>query len=178
LSPWATAAWQPDLGTLQHLALVGIGVGALLALASARARMRAGHPRDAARDLAEHALVAAMAALADPLFAVGCYFIGVHAFRHTRRLACTTGVVGCDRVTEPSRGFVLRLLRVHWLSLPLMWLTALSFIPLCWLLGGFTLHAITVASIAFYMITTLPHHLLGLKLPKPDMSPASARSAD
>ena len=115
-----------------RLAIMAIRLDVLLAPASARARVRARHPRDA----------------------------------------------GCDRVAEPSRGFVLRLLRVHWLSLPLMWLTALSFIPLCWLLGGFTLHAITVASIAFYMITTLPHHLLGLKLPKPDMSPASAHSAD
>jgi hypothetical protein len=24
----------------------------------------------------------------------------------------------------------------------------------------------------FYMITTLPHHLLGLRLPRPDMPPA------
>jgi len=175
LSPWAAAAWWPDLGVLQQLALVGVAVGALLAVASAVARSRAGHGRDAARDLAEHALVAAMAALADPLFAVGCYFIGVHAFRHTRRLACTSilvfGIVGRDDA-KPAHGFMQRLLRVHWLSLPLMWPTALAFVPLCWLLGGFTLHAITVASIAFYMVTTLPHHLLGLRLPKADMPPA------
>jgi len=179
LSPWATTAWQVDLGMLQQLALVGVAVGALLAVASAVARSRAGHGRSAARDLAEHALVAAMAALADPLFAVGCYFIGVHAFRHTRRLACTSilvggivgGIVGRDDA-KPALGFMQRLLRVHWLSLPLMWPTALAFVPLCWLLGGLTLHSITVASIAFYMVTTLPHHLLGLKLPKPDMPPA------
>jgi hypothetical protein len=56
-----------------------------------------------------------------------------------------------------------------------MWPTALCFVPLCWLLGGPTLQGLTVASIAFYMITTLPHHLLGLKLPRPDMPPAAPR---
>lgn len=178
LSPWGATAWQPDIEWLQRLSIAGVGMGALLALSSAAARARAGHGKAAARDLAEHALVAAMAALADPLFAVGCYFIGVHAFRHTRRLACTAEIVGRDQCSDAARGFMHRLLRVHWLSLALMWPTALSFIPLCWLLGGFTLHAITVASIAFYMITTLPHHLLGLKLPKPDMPPASAGPAD
>jgi hypothetical protein len=28
-----------------------------------------------------------------------------------------------------------------------------------------------VAGIVFYMITTLPHHLLGLRLPRPDLAP-------
>jgi hypothetical protein len=46
-------------------------------------------------------------------------------------------------------------------------------VPLCWLLGGVDLQTIAVASIAFYMITTLPHHLLGLRLPQPDMPPAA-----
>jgi Brp/Blh family beta-carotene 15,15'-monooxygenase len=194
LSPWSASAWRPDLGALQRFAIVGVAVGAMLAVASAVARARAGHGRIAARDLAEHALVAAMAALADPLFAVGCYFIGVHAFRHTRRLASTSEIVGRDRAAETTAGpistasrchgcdetpgFAQRLLRVHFLSLPLMWPTALAFIPLCWLLGGFTLHAITVASIAFYMITTLPHHLLGLKLPEADMPPAATAAND
>ena len=61
------------------------------------------------------------------------------------------------------------------LTAVLMWPTALAFVPLCWLLGGFTMHAVTVASIAFYMITTLPHHLLGLELPPADMAPATRR---
>ena len=55
-----------------------------------------------------------------------------------------------------------------------MWPTALCLAPLCWLLGGFHAGAIAAASIAFYMITTLPHHLLGLKLPKADTPPAAA----
>ncbi len=174
LSPLASTAWQPSLDALQQLARVGVAAGVMLAVAGAIARARRGHARDAALDLAEHAMVAAVATLTDPLFAVGCYFLGVHAFRHTRRLASTSAIVDPER---PHRGrgpgFARRVLSVHRLSLPLMWPTALFLAPLCWLLGGFHAAAIATASIAFYMITTLPHHLLGLKLPKADMPPAA-----
>jgi len=57
-----------------------------------------------------------------------------------------------------------------------MWLTALCLVPLCMMLGGFGPRTIAEASIAFYMITTLPHHLLGLRLPQPDMPPAALAS--
>jgi hypothetical protein len=63
------------------------------------------------------------------------------------------------------------LARVHGISLPLMWPTALCLIPICWLLGPFNAHTLAVAGIVFYMITTLPHHLLGLRLPRPDLAP-------
>jgi Brp/Blh family beta-carotene 15,15'-monooxygenase len=168
-------AWTPDLDSLQAMARLGVGSGVAFALCSALARTRAGHPREAGRDLAEHALVTALAAWADPLFAVGVFFLGVHAFRHARRLACTRAVL------EPppaERALAARLVRVHLLSLPLMWPTALCLAPLCWLLGGFGMHELAVASIAFYMITTLPHHLLGLELPQPDLAPARDGSAD
>lgn len=167
--------WMPDLASLQALAKLGVASGALLAGCSAFARARRGHTRDAALDLAEHALVLAMASLADPLFAVGCFFLGVHAFRHSRRLACTRTIL------EPPaapRDLLVRLARVHALSLPLMWPTALCLAPICWMLGGFGVHELAVASIAFYMITTLPHHLLGLRLPQPDLTPARNGSAD
>jgi Brp/Blh family beta-carotene 15,15'-monooxygenase len=151
LSPSASP-WQPGIAVLRDLAAVGVAAGAALAACSAVARIRAGHPREAALDLAEHALVATLAAAADPLFAVGCFFLGVHAFRHSRRLACTR--------------------RVHVASLPLMWPTAACLAVLCWLIGGADARTLADASIAFYMITTLPHHLLGLRLPRPDMPPA------
>ncbi|MFM1830975.1 MAG: hypothetical protein RLZZ558_1315 [Planctomycetota bacterium] len=170
MSPWPSWAWTPDLRLLQSWAAVGVAAGAVLAACSAAARARAGHAHEAAMDLVEHAMVAALAAFADPLFAVGCFFLGVHAYRHTRRLACTRSVLepppAADRL-------VPRLIRVHAISLPLMWPTALCIAPLCWMLGGFGVHELAVASIAFYMITTLPHHLLGLKLPQPDMPPAA-----
>jgi hypothetical protein len=161
---------MPDLDTLRSLAALGVAAGALLAMTSAVFRVRAGHARDAVMDLVEHGLVAAMASMADPLFAVGCFFLGVHAFRHTRRLACTREVLE-PPVAEHS--VPQRLLLVHVLSLPLMWPTAACLAPICWMLGGFGAHELAVASIAFYMITTLPHHLLGLRLPQPDMPPAA-----
>ena len=126
-----------------------------------------------------HALVATLAAAADPLFAVGCFFLGVHAFRHSRRLACTRCVIEAPhaqssqgRPAAPRSGLVGRLLRVHVASLPLMWPTAACLAVLCWLIGGADARTLADASIAFYMITTLPHHLLGLRLPGPDMPPA------
>jgi Brp/Blh family beta-carotene 15,15'-monooxygenase len=169
LCPWPTTAWIPNIQSLQSAAVLGVVAGALLACIGAAARIRRGHARAASLDVVEHALVATMAAFADPLFAVGCFFLGVHAFRHSRRLACTRPIL------EPppaAHGLGARLIRVHVISLPLMWPTAACLAPLCWLLGGFDVHEIAVASIAFYMITTLPHHLLGLKLPQPDMPPA------
>jgi Brp/Blh family beta-carotene 15,15'-monooxygenase len=169
LCPWPTMAWIPDIESLQSAAVLGVVAGALLACIGAAARIRRGHARAASLDLVEHALVATMAAFADPLFAVGCFFLGVHAFRHSRRLACTRPIL------EPppaAHSLGARLIRVHVISLPLMWPTAACLAPLCWLLGGFGVRDIAVASIAFYMITTLPHHLLGLELPQPDLQPA------
>lgn len=178
LSPMLGSVWQPEIPLLRRQALFGMAFGAVLALSSAFARIRRGRGRIAALDLAEHALVVAMALLADPLFAVGCYFLGVHAFRHSRRLACTSILMKpsagpiAHSLHEPSPSS--RLLRVHRMSLPLMWPTALCLAALCWFLGGLDVRTITVASIAFYMITTLPHHLLGLRLPTPDMPPVVA----
>jgi len=180
LSPWPAAAWQPDLAVLQRLAVVGVASGAVAALCGAVARVRAGHGPDAALDMIEHMLVVTLAMAADPLFTVGCYFLGVHAFRHSRRLACTHAIIDApaarprdaDRPAAPQ-SLIKRLLHVHVLSWPLMWLTALCLVPLCWLTGPFDARTLAVASIAFYIVTTLPHHLLGLRLPQPDMPPAA-----
>lgn len=168
-------AWQPDLQVLQHLAWAGIATGVVLAVVSAIARLRAGHRRDAALDLTEHALVAVMASTADPLCAVGCFFLGVHAFRHTRRLACSSAIIeGPGTHAQASETIAARIARVHLLSLPLMVPTAGCLALLCWWLGGFDVESLAVASIAFYIITTLPHHLLGLRLSRPDLPPAAA----
>lgn len=165
--------WMPDLMQLQKLSWFGVIGGAGLAMAGAIARWRCGRIREALLDLIEHALVATLAVFADPLFAVGLFFLGVHAYRHSRRLACTRVLIE----PSPTMGFVRRLARVHRISLPLMWPTALCFIPICWMLGPFNAQSLAVAGIVFYMITTLPHHLLGLRLPKPDLAPACLRAA-
>ena len=168
-------AWQPNLPLLQHLAWWGIGSGAALAIMGVVARIRRGHHRDAALDLVEHGLVATMASMVDPLCAVGCFFLGVHAFRHTRRLACTSMIIDeTDRHSRVHDSITARVIRIHRLSLPLMVPTAACLAWMCWWLGGFDLDSIAVASIAFYIITTLPHHLLGLRLSRPDLPPAAA----
>jgi hypothetical protein len=160
--------WMPDLMHLQKLSWLGVIAGAGFAVAGAIARWRCGRARKAGLDLIEHALVAMLAVFADPLFAVGMFFLGVHAYRHTRRLACTRLVI--EPPPAPA-GFVRRLVRVHGISLPLMVPTVLCLIPICWLLGPFNAYTLAVAGIVFYMITTLPHHLLGLRLPRPDLAP-------
>lgn len=160
--------WMPDLLHLQKLSWLGVIAGAGFAVVGAIARWRCGRARKACFDLIEHALVAMLAVFADPLFAVGMFFLGVHAYRHTRRLACTRVVI--EPPPAPA-SFVRRLVRVHGISLPLMVPTVLCLIPICWLLGPFNAHTLAVAGIVFYMITTLPHHLLGLRLPRPDLAP-------
>ena len=170
----AEIVWMPDLMQLQKLSWLGVMGGAGFAMASVIARWRCGRIREAGLDLTEHALVAMLAAFADPLFAVGLFFLGVHAYRHTRRLACTRVMIE----PPPTMGFVRRMARVHRISLPLMWPTAFCLIPLCWLLGPLSAQSLGVASIIFYMITTLPHHFLGLRLPSPDLAPVLLVSAE
>ena len=160
--------WMPDLMRLQKLSWLGVISGAGFAIAGAMVRWRLGRARKAGLDLIEHALVVMLAVFADPLFAVGMFFLGVHAYRHTRRLACTRLVL--EPPSAPA-SFVRRLARVHGISLPLMVPTVLCLIPICWPLGPFNTHTLAVACIVFYMITTLPHHLLGLRLPRPDLAP-------
>lgn len=161
--------WMPDLAHLQKLSWLGLIAGTGCATAGAIARWRHGKSESAVLDLIEHALVAMLAAFADPLFAVGMFFLGVHAYRHSRRLACTRLVI--EPPAAPA-SFARRLTRVHGISLPLMVPTIFCLIPICWLLGPFNAHTLAVAGIVFYMITTLPHHLLGLGLPEPDLAPA------
>jgi hypothetical protein len=83
-------------------------------------------------------------------------------------LACTRVVI--EPPPAPA-SFVRRLACVHGISLPLMAPTVLCLIPICWLLGPFNAYTLAVAGIVFYMITTLPHHLLGLRLPRSDLAP-------
>lgn len=161
--------WMPNLAHLKNLSSLGLIAGAGSAVASVIARWRHGRAGCAVLDLIEHALVAMLAVFADPLFAVGMFFLGVHAYRHTRRLACTRLVIGAR--SAPA-SFARRLARVHGISLPLMVPTMFCLIPISLLLGMFSAHALAVAGIVFYMITTLPHHLLGLRLPEPDLAPA------
>ena len=165
---WPQGAWQPDPLALQPWAVVGSVFGVLLACVSAGIRVLHHHRREALSDLCESALVVVLAYYADPLFAVGVYFIGVHAFRHCRRLSRTRIVMEPPPI---SAHFFRNMFHVHVLSFPLMVATAACLVPLCIVIGGFDMRSIAIASIAFYIISTLPHHLLGLELPAPEAMP-------
>ena len=142
------------------IALTSVGVVA--AIVAAAWRWRHDGARGAGLDLVEHALVAALCLVASPLFAVGCYFLLVHSWRHAVRLGTTPEMVGSDAASRPAIG----LLRVHLLSLPLLVPTGVICLLAAWRLEAPpSAFSIVAAMIAFFMISTLPHHLLGLKLP-------------
>ncbi|MGA1400823.1 MAG: beta-carotene 15,15'-dioxygenase, Brp/Blh family, partial [Phycisphaerales bacterium] len=170
------AAWAPfatvasfgagsSLADPSVLAPVGatlLAIGVVLAVAAAIWRWRHDGPRGAALDLAEHTLVALLCFTASPLFGVGCYFMFVHSWRHAVRLGTCPTLVGSAAARNPASG----LLRVHWLSMPLLVPTGCICLVAAWHLEAPpSTFAIAAAMIAFFMVSTLPHHLLGLKLP-------------
>ena len=115
-------------------------------------------------DALEALLIVGAIALTDPLFGIGMYFLGTHSFRHSIRLAATPSVIAADpRTTSLTR----RLTIVHLLSLPLLVPTFV--ILLGWSriqFGGFDVMNLTVTMLGFFLITTLPHHMLGCRLPR------------
>ena len=115
-------------------------------------------------DLFESILILTLASLAAPLFAIGLFFLTTHAYRHSVRLV--------SEPFEPDAGALRaplwsRLLQMHTRCLPL--LVPTMAILLLWSLiqfGTITPYLIVVVSIGFFIISTLPHHLLGLRLPR------------
>ncbi|MEM1213230.1 MAG: beta-carotene 15,15'-dioxygenase, Brp/Blh family [Planctomycetota bacterium] len=154
--------------TLQALAGVAAAV-LLLALIGALVRLRPGVWRQSRHwFVLESVAAVALLALTPPLFAVGAYFLCIHAPKHTLRLSML------DRWISPGRYAAFpgaaklpaRLLHVHRESLAL-WPLSIAII-LAWALllpDGLTATTVAAASIGFYIVTTLPHHLLGTRLP-------------
>jgi hypothetical protein len=92
-----------------NLGPVGIAltsVGVVAAIVAAAWRWRHDGARGAGLDLVEHALVATLCLVASPLFAVGCYFLLVHSWRHAVRLGTTPEMVGSDAASRPALGLV------------------------------------------------------------------------
>ncbi len=136
-------------------------VGVLLALSHILLTLRS-CPRVALLDFLESGLILLLTCLASPLFAIGLFFLSTHAYRHSIRLS--SGPLlgdGVERDSLPSR-----VLRMHWCSLPLLIPTFLI-LPLWAFLqfGSIDPSALVTVTIGFFIITTLPHHLLGLRLP-------------
>lgn len=122
-------------------------------------------------DVLEQAAVIAAAillgALTDPLFAVGVYFLVVHAAGHCLR---------ADMPGRPTRVPSLHnAARVHFQSV--WWLVpsvaAVGVLAL-WMHASVAAESLAVAFIAFCIIATAPHHLIWLGFRLPGMSVASA----
>jgi len=107
----------------------------------------------------ETALVAVWFLLLPPLWAIGGYFLAIHATKHMIRLAWL------DRQWRGHTGLVSGVLRLHldalWLAAPAWAMVA----ALALLVPAGTVLALAVASIGFYLTCTLPHHLLVERLP-------------
>ncbi len=101
-----------------------------------------------------------LSATTPPLFAVGVYFVAVHALGH------------CLRATTPGGSAPARPLqnvwRVHVESLPLLVPSIAIVVIAAWLHGGVTPADVTLAFLAFCVIATLPHHMLWHPLSMPN----------
>lgn len=154
-----TIARQFGVGALS----IGLGLGIIgIAL-----RWRSGERRAAVLDGVETLLVAVAIAATDPLFGIGMYFLAVHSWRHSIRLASTPEVLPPSLATA---SMTRRLAMVHLLALPLLIPTFA--ILLGWShfqFGSLGRTDLTVTMLGFFLITTLPHHLLGLRLPSPTL---------
>ncbi|MEM6392474.1 MAG: Brp/Blh family beta-carotene 15,15'-dioxygenase [Planctomycetota bacterium] len=117
--------------------------------------------------IVESVAAVALLALTPPLFAVGAYFLCIHAPKHTLRLAGLTRWITPHHPTAPRTASLLtRLRHVHRESLPLWPLSIAIILAWAWLLpDGLAATSLAAASIGFYIVTTLPHHLLGTRLP-------------
>lgn len=149
-----------DLRLLGLLASTAGGLATLLWIAD---RWRRDQRRQAVHDAAETLLVVAAIGLTDPLFGIGVYFLSTHSFRHSIRLASTREVLP-NGVADGT--LTRRLLWVHLLSLPLLVPTLALILGWCWLqFGRFGPEDLTATMLGFFLVTTLPHHLLGRRLP-------------
>ncbi len=159
------ASGTASIEIARTLGLVAFVVGLLSTCFWIVRRWSSSDRTGASLDTIESILVVAAIALTDPLFGIGMYFLGTHSFRHSVRLAATPSVISADpRTTSLAR----RLAFVHLLSIPLLIPTFI--ILLGWSriqFGGFDVMDLTVTMLGFFLVTTLPHHLLGCRLPRP-----------
>lgn len=175
------AAWYPfgllvghpvlepsTLAIVSTVSLVGTGLGLVGTIVLAALRMRSGDAKRGIADLIEGLLVFGAIAATSPLFGVGLFFLSTHAYRHSVRLATTDAIGG-----DARRRHVLRSLwSMHLRSFPLLLPTFLIILAWTWWqFGDLSAMHVTVVTIGFFIVSTLPHHLLGLRLPAPSTRP-------
>lgn len=168
------------LGAVFFLVVLGlVGAGRVIEGRKSRTRF-----------VVETIAVAGVLWCAPPLLAVGFYFLFIHAPKHIKRLMAylpsqekllgtnSNGLAvrdqrgGEENPDQPGRRLIRDLWRVHWVGWPL-WLGAIVMVLsyAVWLasqpnrvVDNGPLYTLASASIGFYIISTLPHHLLGLRL--------------
>ncbi len=164
--PFALVAGQYPMtpGALTAVSSVALGFTILgMVLASIHVILRVREdPHGGLLDLVESLLILALTALVTPLFAIGLFFISTHAYRHSVRL------VSPPLGPPEALGVPLwkRLAAMHVSCLGLLAPTLLIILVWTWIqFGRLDAYSLTTVTIGFFIISTLPHHILGLRLP-------------
>ena len=158
------AAGSTSIDIARTIGLVAFGFGLVSSVFWVVRRWSSADRSGAILDTIESILIVAAIALTDPLFGIGMYFLGTHSFRHSVRLATIPSVISADsRTTSLAR----RLTIVHLLSIPLLIPTFILLLGWSRIqFGGLDAMALTVTMLGFFLVTTLPHHMLGCRLPR------------
>ena len=106
------------------------------------------------------AAIGLLEATTDPLFAVGCYFLGWHAWRQMRLLA---PALGCGPITG-AQSLLAALGRIHAAALPLLVPTWAAMAAAWWWLPATHVsrdaRGLAILSLAVYVVVTPSHDLL------------------
>jgi Brp/Blh family beta-carotene 15,15'-monooxygenase len=155
----AAPAFAPDVVRGAGVAVVSLGAAALAAEAW-RTRGDPGGPRRTRATLVDLAAIGLLEATTDPLFSVGCYFLGWHAWRQMRLLA---PALGCGPITGP-RSLVAALVRIHAAALPLLVPTWAALAAAWWWLPFVEPargpRGLAILSLVVYVVVTPSHDLL------------------
>lgn len=151
--------YDPAVVRATGIVLVVLGAAGLAAEAL-RSRGDPGAPGRLRATVEDLAVIGLLESVADPLFAVGCYFLGWHAWRQMRLLA---PALGCGAIDGP-RSLGTALVRIHAAALPLLVPTWAVVAAAWWWLPGANLprdpRGLAILSLAVYVVVTPSHDLL------------------
>lgn len=150
-----------DPAVVRAIGMVLVALGATSLVAEVLCtRGEPGAPARVRATLVDLVIIGLFEAVADPLFAVGCYFLGWHAWRQMPLLATA---LGCRPVDGP-RALGAALLRIHAAALPLLVPTwAMIAAAWCWLPAANLprdARGLAALSLAVYVVVTPSHDLL------------------
>ncbi len=140
----------PVEATLFSHAAAAASGAAVLALLICAAAPRQVQPR--AFEWIESALILSIGLQADPLLAVGCYFLLIHGFRQSATLGKELRVGGGWSLWQ-------RLAVLHRSALPLLVPSWLVFASLVLVTQPAGIRDLAILSLALYVVATPPHHL-------------------